>query len=422
MKAKGKKVVVTVITVATVMVILGLYFLMPFSPAGVPQVVDRAKIPDDGSEVILTQVSLGAFKPYVVFLFVHRPDGAWTQFALEEQTINFRGQVSWNATKKVMEIRHYGAAFAYYDPAKEKVVFEDGRKPHGPLSIVTNPMAKQATDGPVSALGVSVAGEGPKVAMKKNKERPADAGVTPDAEPRADAEPSQTASAPPNESTTRPRHGKWSETECRIMEEEVDSQQKMATQCSADSDCCLVWDEVIEDCLAANRSAKVQGYRDGIRALARNCGGNPRRCEGMEPACLFGQCEPREVAGGEAAGTGPHKLGARACPQPYSPSVKSLVFGSSDVVLLTDPRLEPKYGGTLPDAGKVPNPIVEVCVSAEGHVTSARLRKVALEGEGKPWVALLARIESTWRFQPFVVDAKARAFCTNVVFPLPMQK
>jgi hypothetical protein len=142
----------------------------------------------------------------------------------------------------------------------------------------------------------------------------------------------------------------------------------------------------------------------------------------MEPACLFGQCEPREVGGGEAAPAGPPKLGARACPQPYSPKVKSLLFGSSDVVLLTDPRVEPKYGATLPDAGKAPNPVIEVCVSAEGHVTSARPRKGALEGDANPWVALLARIEGTWRFQPFVVDGKPQAFCTNVAFPLPAKK
>jgi len=48
--------------------------------------------------------------------------------------------------------------------------------------------------------------------------------------------------------------------------------------------------------------------------------------------------------------------------------------------------------------------------------------KGVAEGEANPFAGAVAKIEGTWRFQPFVVEGDARAFCTNVAFPLPAKK
>jgi hypothetical protein len=219
----------------------------------------------------------------------------------------------------------------------------------------------------------------------------------------------------------RVEYKRISPLDCKYLDATVQQLVRTAGNCRKNEDCCLVWDDrMLEwDCLPANRTANLSQVRDVVRTLIRNCSRASRGCEGLEPVCRHGQCELKGSAAGipirawEPFFDGyPHE-----CPQPYTPSVRNLSWNSSEILLLTDPRLDPEYGIDLPDGGgRFAKALIEVCVSAEGFVTSARTLMSVNRTINS---ALEAKISRTWRFKPFVVDGSATAFCTEVAYPLP---
>jgi hypothetical protein len=206
--------------------------------------------------------------------------------------------------------------------------------------------------------------------------------------------------------------------DCKALEASAEFNTASACHCVSDGDCCLIWDMEDFDCASASRSEDLGGLRDSLRAQVRNCGRKVRDCGDFEPMCRKGRCELRGARTAYLSDDSEILLhGFRyECRQPYTPAVAMLGLNSPGVALLTDPRLDPWFGIDLPDGGGYgAQAHVEVCVSEEGAVTSARTRMHLPEF---PSTILEDKILETWQFKPLVVDGSARPFCVQIAYPM----
>ena len=208
-------------------------------------------------------------------------------------------------------------------------------------------------------------------------------------------------------------------TDCTALEEKAEQYSARAGHCKTDHDCCLIWDLEFVGCAAANQTEDLAALRDTIRAQTRNCGRKDIDCHDLEPFCRKGRCEMRGARTPDPRGDNePLLTGFRYdCNQPYTPAVEMLGLSSPGVVLLTDPRRDPWFGVGEPDGGPDDSlALVEVCVSEQGSITSARRLTRT------PQVAranLEDKILDTWQFKPLAVDGNVKPFCILINFPMP---
>ena len=211
--------------------------------------------------------------------------------------------------------------------------------------------------------------------------------------------------------------------DCKDLDATAQELTRRASICKKSGDCCLIWDDQMMgwDCVAVNAKEDASQLRDGLRELIRSCRREGRECAGLEPVCRHGLCALKGSATGVPVGGWEPLLEGHPhdCRQPYEPAAPELGWNSPEVDLLTDPRLDPSFGIDLPDGGGKVSPMtLEVCVSAEGFVTSARtLMRVDMSNRSFSPM-LEAKIRDTWQFRPFVVKGSAKPFCTKVDYPL----
>ena len=203
---------------------------------------------------------------------------------------------------------------------------------------------------------------------------------------------------------------------CSDLEWRATTLAEKVTRCEHDYDCCFVWD-VLSDCTPANRSDEVAAdlaeLQDTTLRLVRECQKKGQGCDARIPICRHGHC-----TGTMGKDQGCTLFGYRyGCPQPYHPAVREVRADDPGVVLLTDPKRDSRFAVPAPDRGQDPYLVVEVCVSEQGDVTSARNILGRMLGRTTAFtIAVEEKIIATWKYKPLFVASKAVPFCTNVPF------
>ena len=100
-------------TLPGAVVLVFVFFIMPFSPVGRPLVVARGGL--SCGEVLLTQTSTGNSDPYFVF-FYFRPTGAkaWEEYYVDDESPYWRGAVRVGSNGDSCSVTFYGTTELSY--------------------------------------------------------------------------------------------------------------------------------------------------------------------------------------------------------------------------------------------------------------------------------------------------------------------